>query len=297
MRARIFLCGILFLVAVAGAVPLQGQTLLQWKLKPGDLLSVAIDQTTDSDVSFSGKKATTNINLTLVLGWNVISADNTGFKIRQSIDQIQQKLTTQQAGTIEFDSSSKAKPTGQSRELADALRPLVGAQFDMTMTPRGEITTVEPANEAAKALYAGLEGGQNADATARATVDQMLRRPLLVLPDRPINVGETWSVSSERPTVAGPLKIDTTYKLTGVSNQNGQPIAQIAMSANFTPAPGGQLTVKSPEHGGELQFATSAGRLIKISQTQKLTTERPYRETTIVVTLTSQQTTTVTTQK
>ena len=293
MRARIILHGILFLTAFTAAIPAQGQTPLRWKLKPGESLAVTIDQTTDSDVSFSGKKAKTTIELKLVLGWNIIAADNAGFKIRQSIDQIQQKLTTQQAGTIEFDSSSKAKPTGQSRDLAEALRPLIGAEFDMTMTPRGEITTVEPANEAAKALFAGLEGGQNADATARVTVDQMLRRPLLVLPDRPINVGETWSVSSERPTVAGPLKIDTTYKLAGVSNQNGQPTAQIAMSANFTSAPGGQLTIKSPEHGGDIQFAVDDGRLIKTKQNQKLITERPYRETTIVVTLTSEQTTTM----
>lgn len=294
MRARIVHRTLLLFAFLTSAAPAHAQSPLRWKLKPGESLAVTIDQDTDSDVSFSGKKATTRIELKLVLGWNVIAADNAGFKIRQSIDQIQQKLTTQQAGTIEFDSASKAKPTGQSRDLADALRPLIGAQFDMTMTPRGEITTVDPANEAAKALLAGLEGGQNADATARAAVEQMLRRPLLVLPDRPINVGETWTVSSERPTVAGPLKIDTTYKLAGLADQNGQPIARIAMSANFTPAPGGQLTVKSPEHNGELQFAIGDGRLIGIKQQQKLTTERPYRETTIVVTLTSQQTTTVT---
>ena len=292
MRAQIVCHTLPLLALLISAVPAQGQASLRWKLKPGESLAVTIDQRTDSDVSFSGKKATTRIDLKLVLGWSVTAAENTGFKIRQSIDQIQQVLTTQQAGTIEFDSSSKVKPTGQSRDLADALRPLIGAEFDMTMTPRGEITAIEPANEAAKTLFAG-QGGQNADATARVTVDQMLRRPLLVLPDRPINIGENWSVSSERPTVAGPLKIDTTYKLIDLADQNGQAVARIAMSANFTPAPGGQLTVKSPEHGGELQFAISDGRLIEIKQHQKLTTERPYRETTIVVTLTSQQTTTM----
>jgi hypothetical protein len=276
-----------------GVGPVRGQTMLRWKLKPGDSLAVTIDQQTDSTVAFSGKSAKTDIALKLTLGWNVVAADANGFKIRQSIDGIQQKLTTQQAGTIEFDSTSKAKPTGQSRDLADALRPLIGAEFDMAMTPRGEITAVEPANEAAKALFAGLEAGQTTDATARASVEQMLKRPLLVLPERPTSVGETWTASSERPTVAGPLKIDTTYKLAGIANQNGRPVARIAMTASFTPAAGGQLTVKSPEHSGEIEFAVDNGRLIKISQQQKLTTERPYRETTIVVTLASQQTTTL----
>jgi hypothetical protein len=106
-------------------------------------------------------------------------------------------------------------------------------------------------------------------------------------------VGESWTVSSERPTVAGPLKIDTTYKLTGLAEQNGKPVARIGISASFTPAPGGQLTVKSPEHSGEIEFAVDDGRLIKVTQQQKLTTERPYRETTIVVTLVSRQTTTM----
>jgi hypothetical protein len=293
MRARNVAGWLLFTCLLADAVSAYGQTTLRWKLKPGDSLAVTLDQQTDSTVAFSGKSAKTDIILKLSLGWNVMAADNTGFKIRQSIDGIQQKLTTQQAGTIEFDSKSKAKPTGQSRDLADALRPLVGAEFDMTMTPRGEITAVEPANEAAKALFAGLQSGQTADAAALASVEQMLKRPLLVLPERATSVGETWSASSERPTVAGPLKIDTTYKLAGLADQNGQPIARIAMSATFTPAAGGQLIVKSPEHSGEIAFAVDDGRLIEITQQQKLTTERPYRETTIVVTLASQQTTTV----
>jgi hypothetical protein len=293
MRVRLVVQWSLVVVLFAAACPAQAQTLLRWKLKPGESLAVTIEQQTDSSVVFSGKRADTKIDLALVLGWNVTAADNNGFKIRQSIDSIRQKLTTQQAGTVEFDSTSKAKATGQSRDLAEALRPLVGAEFDIVMTLRGEITAVEPANEAAKALFAGLESGQGADATARATVEQMLRRPLLVLPERPTNVGETWIVSSERPTVAGPLKIDTTYRLTSLADQNGKSVARIAMSASFTPAPGGQLTVKSPEHSGEIEFAVDVGRVTKITQQQKLTTERPYRETTIVVTLASQQTTTI----
>src|SRR5438046_690098 len=153
MRARIVRHTLLLLAFFTPAIPALAQTPLRWNLKPGESLAVTIDQTTDSDVSFTGKKAMTKIELTLVLGWNV-------------------------------------------------------------------------------------------------------------LPDRPINVGETWSVSSERPTVAGPLKIDSTYKLAGLANQNGQPIAQIAMSANFTPAAGGQLTVKSSEHSGDIQFAVNIGRPI-----------------------------------
>lgn len=286
------LCVLLASALLLPTAPATAQTALRWNLKPGDALEIHIDQHTDSTVSFSGKKADTSIDLSLVLGWNVAATDNAGFKIRQSIVSIRQKLTTQQAGVVEFDSSSKTKPTGQSRELADALRPLVGADFDILMTPRGEITSVEPANDAAKSLLAGLENAAATEAAARATVEQMLRRPLIVLPEKAIGMNESWTVSSERPTVAGPLKIDTTYTLTGVSPDTN-PVARIAMTAAFTAAPGGQVTVKAPQHSGEVEFSISEGRLLKIAQQQKLTTERPYRETTILVTLASQQTTVV----
>src|SRR6188474_2797172 len=89
------------LVLVVVAVPAQGQTALRWKLQPKNSWAVTIHQQTKSTVAFSGKSATTDIDLNLTLGWDVRAADSSGFKIRQSIDQIQQKLTTQQAGTIE----------------------------------------------------------------------------------------------------------------------------------------------------------------------------------------------------
>lgn len=295
MRVLSGFVGLLF--AITSVAPAGAQTLLRWKLKPSESLHVAIEQHTDSSVTFTGKSAKTDIHLTLVLGWNVVSADDAAFKIRQTIERIHQKLATSQGGIIEFDSASNAKPTGQSRDLADALRPLVGAEFEMTMTPRGEVTAMVPSNDSAKALLAALESSAAGDAAAKAAVEQMLRRPLLVLSEKPIANGDTWSVASERPTAAGPLTINTTYTLSSLTEQNGKPMANIGISATFIPAPGGQLTVKSPpNHSGEIQFNVADGRLIEIKQKQKLTTERPYRETTISVTLDSTQTTTMVTR-
>jgi hypothetical protein len=283
-----------FLLAFALVDSASAQTLLRWKLGTSESLHVSIQQQTDSAVAFTGKSAATKIDLTLVLGWNILSADDSGFKIRQTIERIHQKLATPQAGTIEFDSASSTKSTGQSRDLADALRPLVGAEFEMTMNPRGEITALQPSNDSAKALLSALENNPDGDTSAKTAVEQMLRRPLLVLPEQPIAANEHWSTSSDRPTAAGPLTINTTYTLTNLSEQNGNSIAHIGISAKFTTAPGGQLTIKPPtEHNGDIQFNVSDGRLIEIKQHQKLITERPYRDTAIIVTLNSTQITTM----
>ena len=293
LNTYICLLGICLLFTAARA---HGEASLAWKLKPGESLHVAIEQKTDSQIAFSGKAAKTTIELTLVLGWNVLSADDSGFKIRQTVERIRQKLSTQQAGTIEFDSASSSRQTGPAADLATSLRPLVGVSFDLTMSPRGEITVAEPSNEPAKALLAALETAAAGDPAARGAVEQLLRRPLLVLPEKPVNQNDTWSTTAERNTAAGPLKIDTTYELQSLSDQGGKQVASIAMSAKVAPSSGGGLKVTDSQHSGEIDFSLSDGRVIRIDQTQKLTTERPYRDTTIIVTLTSTQKTTMATR-
>jgi len=93
-----------------------------------------------------------------------------------------------------------------------------------------------------------------------------------------------------------------------MDERDGQPIARLEMTAKLDPVaaavppaklpPGkkpapGKLAVKSHEQSGTILFAVNQGRVSEAEQTQKLVTERLYREATIVVTLSSQQKTTV----
>src|SRR5437764_11030798 len=68
---------------------------LRWKLKPGDSFTVDSRQETESQVAFSGKSVTTNIDLALQQTWTVASASEKEFVIKQSIDRIQAKLAGQ----------------------------------------------------------------------------------------------------------------------------------------------------------------------------------------------------------
>jgi hypothetical protein len=56
-------------------------------------------------------------------------------------------------------------------------------------------------------------------------------------------------------------------------------------------------TIKEHAQSGVILFSTDQGRVVSAEQTQKLTTERPHRDTTIVVTLQSKQTTTLQSQE
>jgi hypothetical protein len=276
-------------VAAVWPVPATAQTLLRWKLKPGEAFSVEIAQHTDSQVAFSGKSAATKIDLELKLAWKVTAATGDAFTIRQSVERIHETLVTQDMGTIEYDSAAAARPTGQARELADSIKPLIGAEFELVMTLRGEVTSVTPINDIAKALLAATDKSES-NAAAQEGLQQMLRRPLIVLPEKMVSPNDTWTAASDRTTAAGALKLETTYRLESIDDKS---VAKIAIAAKAQPGPGSKTTIKEHQHSGTILFSAVDGRLVQIDQTQKLVTERPYRETTITVTLNSTQKTAV----
>jgi hypothetical protein len=279
----------IFAVVLATTAYCHAQTLLRWKLKPGDTLTLEIDQHTDSQVGFSGKSAKTQIDLKLKLSWKVAAAGDSGFTIRQSVEQISEKITTQDMGVIEFDSAATARPAAQARELAESIKPLIGAEFELVMTPRGEITSATPVNDVAKAVLAKADKSTQG-ASSQEGLQQMLKRPLMILPEKEVKPGDAWTVSSDRATAAGPLKLETTYRLESVDDKS---VAMIAMTAKAQAGPGSKTTIKDHQHSGTISFSLADGRMLEIDQEQKLVTERPYRETTITVTLDSTQKTTL----
>ena len=119
MKAQLPAClliGVLWCSLPGGA---SGQTLLRWKLKQGESLNLTVQQETESEVAFSGKRATTKIDLTVDLAWLVTAVDGASIKMKQTIKGIKLKLQSPQGGLIEYDSAATARPAGQARDVAD----------------------------------------------------------------------------------------------------------------------------------------------------------------------------------
>jgi hypothetical protein len=293
----------LLLAAVCPAMPAtaHAQTQLRWKLAAGESLAVAMQQQTVAKVSFSGKSATTKIEMDVALLWKVVAADETAITIKQTAQRVQLTIVSESEGTIKYDSAAKSRSSGQVREVEDAVKPIIGAEIEVKMTARGEVTAVKPTNDAAQELFAAADKPGEAGVFSPASIQKLLRQPLVVLPDQPVAEGDTWTTSNELAAPAGPLKQTTTYKLAAAVDRAGQRLQQIDFTARFEPATPDskvadadrKLAVKTHQQSGMILFSADSGRLVEASQDQTLITERPYRETTIVVSLTSKQTTTV----
>jgi Family of unknown function (DUF6263) len=283
---------------ISGA--LEAQTLLRWKLKPGESFSVHTQQQTESQVAFGAKSAKTKIEDELYLTWVVAAADDEAVTIRQTIQRIVVNMVGRDAAAVQFDSASKARPTGQAVSLASSLKPLVGAEFELKMSARGEMLEVKPVNEAATSLFASDEKPTEAGGASRGSLQQLLRQPLVILSADAVKEGSNWTISNKLATSAGPMVQETAYSLVEISEQGGKSMAKIAARSKLSPEEGNsgksgsRMTIKDQKQEASIVFSATDGRVIEVEQTQKLETERIYRETTIVVTLNSTQTTTIT---
>jgi hypothetical protein len=273
------------------------QTTLRWQLKQGDRPTIETQQQTTSKVSYVGKETATQIDLAMTLGWEVTAAEDDTFTIKQSVRRLLVRIDSPAAGRIEYDSVKRIQPTGAARDIQLAVAPLLQAELKLTMNDRGEVLDVQPLGEAAEKLLAagGQQGG--AAATASQTMQQLLRQPLVVLPEKEVNPGDAWTRETKLTTPLGPATQTTTYKYVGPA-EDDKDLARIETTGELKlamPAAAEKgVALKEHEQSGAILFSTAAGRLARAEQTQTLVTERPYRETTIVVSLTSKQTTTVT---
>ena len=274
----------------------QAQTTLRWNLKAGEKLAVKIAQTTKSEVAYSGKKTSTTIMLGLELTWRVLTATEGKIALEQSIGRLSVDVDAPPAGRVQFDSAQADKPTGAAKEIAAALQPLLGTKVEIKMNERGEVLEARPLAGDGPST-AAADAAQTA-LFSKATIQQLLQQPLVVLPEKPVSKGEKWTVTSKLTTALGPAQQTTTYTYAGPLEQAGKALEKIESTSDLKVTPpaaatAAKLSLKSHEQSGTVLLDSAAGRLTSAEQNQKLVTERPYRETTIVVTLDSKQMTTV----
>lgn len=289
MPLRILLsCVALCLVAGPN---LQAQTTLRWKLTAGEKLAVAVTQDTNSEVSYSGKTTKTQIKLAMDLTWRVIAVESEKIRLEQSISRLSVSFDAPPAGRVQYDSAEQAKLTGPAKEIAASLQPLLAAKVEITMNDRGEILEAKEIKDAAASVGATAA----ASLVSQEAIQQLLKQPLVVLPEKPVNTGDTWSTKNDLQSALGPAQQITTFRYTGPAEVEGKKVEviEVTTTLKLTPPATSKISLKEHKQTGTVRFDAAAGRIVSAEQKQKLITERPYRETTIVVTLGSEQKTTV----
>lgn len=264
-------CVLLFGLPLAG---LAEEINLAWNLKAEDRFQVVREQQAVAHTSVASKPVRTSIETKVTMTWQVEALDDQGnATIVQTLNEILVEMDAG-SGVLKYDSSVAIKPTGPVKTIADGVMPLVGESFTVTMSPRGEMTSLKPSDKLAK-LFVG-KMAEDAGGFSAQGIAKLLQQPLLLLPEKPVDAGDTWEVKRDLPSSLGLLQQTLTYKFAGVGEGDQAKTARIELGGTIAAPPGAadKPKLKSNELTGLAQFDIEAGRLVEMTakQTLELTT-------------------------
>jgi hypothetical protein len=250
-------------VLLLGGSQASAEKALRWQFKQGEKLQyVRTQERVTHTMSGADKVKQTMVRMTTVtLAVDQINADGSA-RITQSIDRLQLKQETP-AGNIDYDSSADKKYEGRAAQLANSLRPLIGAEFSYKLSPLGEVSDLKIADKTRKEI-------EKAPAAVAQIVNEealKLLVPTLPLPREADPAGKPWQdkIKFSEPLV-GTRHLTVTYKYEGNEKKPEGEVARISTSSTFTLEPGPdakiKVQIKDNTTKGVVHFDPVKGRLL-----------------------------------
>lgn len=276
--AGIGLRGCLVTILFMATAHATAQEPLRWKFEPGQKLNYGMIQEMklgSTGGPLGGQKVTMNQEMQMT--WEVVSKNEQGDAvIRQKFERMKMKMELPApAGTMEYDSKSDAPPTGMAAMFAPLYKALSSADFQLTITPRGEITDVVVPDEVISALKNSPGGMAMGDLATPEGFKKMISNGALVLPDGAPEPGKEWSTKMElNNPLGGKQVVETTYRYEDTKEIDGVQYAVFRPSLKMSIEGNEQMKVTDQESSGEILFDAKAGRLHTSTLDQKVAMEQ-----------------------
>jgi hypothetical protein len=253
--------------SVSVAAPARAGEPLRWKFKPGETLRYTLVQETVQRVKAMGQpEAKSTLNQTVNMHWEVkrVSSDGVA-EMSQTIDHVRMKVDSP-LNSFEFDSSTGKVPEGPiAGPLVPLLRALVGAEFTLKMSARGELSEVKVPQK----LIDSLRQSNPAAGGGMVSEDglkNLISQSSLALPEGPLDKGKTWTNQSKLPLpMVGTMVTDKRYTFEG-PDPKAAGLLQISLEIKMSlePAADSNVALKITAHDGkgEFLFDPQAGRIV-----------------------------------
>ena len=287
-RFRLLKLTITALVAIAFArsIPSEvaAQKVLRWKLQPGQQMQVQFDQDMAVTTSLMGNEMRSEADTGMVLSWDVRQVSSLGVaEIRQSIDRLTMKMHAPGSDPMIYDSAGAVPAEGIVKTLASAMDPLVGVEFTQQMSDRGEVLDVRLSPAAEKQLASAPTGAELQEIFSREGLKTLLGQAATVLPQGPVQPGDTWTGTSESNSPVGKLHMDLTYTYRGTEIVDGQPLERIDVSVDVQFGKQNNeaslaVAMTGQESHGTMYFDAEAGRFVSTEMRQKMQLETTVGE-------------------
>lgn len=283
-------------LAVSFGARAQAADSLGWKFKAGEKVQYAISNASHRLIDAGGAEFDIDFNFTTDVTWAVDKVNDDGSaELTQTIDRVQLKVNTPFTGEFGYDSSDKESPAPEGpiwERMGPAIEKMVGGQFKVKVTKRGEVTEVTLPEDLLAIIKeqaeAGGGGGGGAgalfmggDMFGEKAMKATIQRGIVIFPE---SADKEWSnLVEEKMGEFATMKYDTKYTHSGTEKKDGKELQKIDSKTEMTLelADGAEdgdviLELIEQEGSGMILFDAAAGQTVSSTSVQKNSMEGEF---------------------
>ncbi len=253
LLATTLMVATLLIATFAAAARVEGDETFRWKFRQGESWDVQMTQ----EFSTVLQSKTVRTSQELMLQWDVLKVLEDG---SAEIEQSLKRLVVREGDKVLLDADRAESPANDSI-LGQRLRALLKVRFVTRMSARGEILEVRIEDSMKEWLRdrLGLD---------ESTVQQTFSQENLAFPTQPLDVGASWTSSSQSPVPGlGTMQCATTFQYVGPETIQGQPLDKFKTSPAFR-LEDPKRTLLRQEGSGSIWFDRDRGRIDHAESTQ-----------------------------
>lgn len=281
-RPRPTMCNRFCILALAGigslallATSASAEATLRYQFRPGETTHYVMTQsmTMSSKIPNVDQPIEMQMKQTMFMDLAVqeVLPDGSA-RQKQTIRRIKlaMKSSAPNGPNIEYDSEDGKVPEGPLAALMlKSIQPLVGAELEQTLTPRGEVSNVTIPQKMIDALKANPGAAMMGDLATPEGLKQMTSQTAMAFPETPLKLNDNWSSSFDVKMPFGTMTTKKTTTYLGPGEGSLERMG-LATDVSFTPLPNAPASLKivDNEADGQVLFDNRLGRLQKTSLTQ-----------------------------
>jgi len=264
MNTKVWIPAILCLLCLT--VEVQAQKTLRMKFVQGAKSTISLVNKTAVETEFGENKNKANLTMAMDLYQTVkeVKADGSAVVI-QELSRIQMESTGGLLGvTLKFDSND-AKEDDAANALSQVLRPLIGAEFEVTYSDRGVVLDVKPPADLVKTLTSTSTTVYQ-QMFSEESFKSMLSQSSVVLPEEPVMEGSKWETKFSSAAQAGGAAVTVSYEYAGTVQIDGKPLEKLdvtmvvkLLESKLPDAP--RLSIKKQSSSGTMYFDNVEGAM------------------------------------
>ena len=258
---------------------------LRWKFSAGDRFEVSFEQRLVQATEVNDKPFSSSVNFEMQMLWKVTEVKSNGNALmEQSFTELKVEGKTSSGDTFSFDSQSQEDLDAKAKKVAKSLNAILSSTFQVEMSPRGELVSVETDEATMKKLRSAPDSMQIRRLFTKEGISKTLSQATVLLPEEEIAEGESWKAEDVLKTPLGTSTYSRTYTLAGTEDVDGKSVQKIDLQGSVSFEQALQDEAQKPqkivenEQDGMLLFDSAEGNFVAIELKQMIATETPYRE-------------------